>query len=196
MGIFDDVNNWQKTEGAALFASILNLPDPVILDYGCGAGTYSFAAAYAFDQKCKVYAVDINKQCLDYIDDKAKKEKISCIITAEGREDCRHEFDDDTFDLVLYADMFHGEGKPYDGLHRFVMLEEAKRKRRNFTSPRFIRDETEDSRSAAAHRRTCRAGLPKKLERPAYLRVEGDSRALKVVDHRGRYPHKVSAFEG
>ena len=71
MSIFDDVNNWQKTEGAELFSSIISVPDPVILDYGCGAGTYSFAAAYAFDQKCKVYAVDINKQCLDYIDEKA-----------------------------------------------------------------------------------------------------------------------------
>ncbi|MBR3143186.1 MAG: class I SAM-dependent methyltransferase [Clostridiales bacterium] len=127
MRIFDDVNNWQKTEGAELFSAILNKPDPVILDYGCGAGTYSFAAAYAFDQKCKVYAVDINKQCLDYIDGKAKNDNISCIITAEGREDCRHEFDDNTFDLVLYADIFHGEGKPYEGLHRFVMVEEAKR---------------------------------------------------------------------
>lgn len=51
MSIFDDVNNWQKTEGAELFSSIISVPEPVILDYGCGAGTYSFAAAYAFDQK-------------------------------------------------------------------------------------------------------------------------------------------------
>ena len=62
MSIFEDVDNWQKTEGAELFSSILDVPDPVILDYGCGAGTYSFAAAYAFDQNCKIYAADINKQ--------------------------------------------------------------------------------------------------------------------------------------
>ena len=48
MSIFDDVNNWQRAEGAELFLSMLNVPEPVILDYGCGAGTYSFAAAYAF----------------------------------------------------------------------------------------------------------------------------------------------------
>ena len=87
MSVFDDVNNWQKTEGAELFSSIINVEEPVILDYGCGAGTYSFAAAYAFNQKCKVYAADINRQCLDYIDEKAKNEKINCIITAMGRED-------------------------------------------------------------------------------------------------------------
>lgn len=127
MSIFDDVNNWEKSEGAKIFSSILNVSEPVILDYGCGAGNYSFAAAYAFKQQCKVYAVDINKQCLDYISDKAKNKKISCINTVEGREDYRHDFDNDTFDLVIYADMFHGEEKNHGGLHRFVMLEEAKR---------------------------------------------------------------------
>ena len=127
MSIFDDVNNWEKTEGAEIFSSILNVSDPVILDYGCGAGNYSFAVAHAFKQKCKVYAVDINKQCLDYVNSKSKDEKINCIITAEGREDYRHDFDDNFFDLVIYADMFHGEEKTYNGLHRFVMLEEAKR---------------------------------------------------------------------
>ena len=127
MSIFDEVNNWEKTEGAKIFSSVVSSSDPVILDYGCGAGNYSFAAAYAFEQKCKVYAVDINKQCLDYVNGKAKDEKICCITTAEGREDYRHDFDNDFFDLVIYADMFHGEEKTYNGLHRFVMIEEAKR---------------------------------------------------------------------
>ena len=31
MSIFEDVDNWQKTEGAELFSSILDVPDPVIL---------------------------------------------------------------------------------------------------------------------------------------------------------------------
>ena len=127
MSIFDDVNKWEKEEGASIFSSILHVNDPVILDYGCGAGNYSFAAAYAFDQKCKVYAVDINKQCLDYISGKAKDEKIDCIIPVVGRDDYRQDFDNGFFDLVIYADMFHGEEKTYNGLHRFVMIEEAKR---------------------------------------------------------------------
>ena len=127
MSIFDDVSCWEKTEGAQILSSIVSVSDPVILDYGCGAGNYSFAAAYAFGQKCKVFAVDINRQCLDYVSGKAKDEKINCIETVEGREDYRHGFDDNTFDLVIYADMFHGEEKTYGGLHRFVMIEEAKR---------------------------------------------------------------------
>ena len=127
MSVFDDVNNWEKTDGANLFSSILNVNDPVILDYGCGSGNYSFAAAQAFGQKCKVYAVDINKQCLDYVSEKSKDEKIDCIIPVEGKEDYCHEFEDGFFDLTIYADMFHGEEKTYNGLHRFVMIEEAKR---------------------------------------------------------------------
>ena len=93
MDIFGEVNHWEKTEGASIFCSIINVPNPVILDYGCGAGNYSFAAAYTFDQKCKVYAVDINKQCLDYISGKAKDEKIDCIIPVVGRDDYRQDFD-------------------------------------------------------------------------------------------------------
>ena len=127
MSIFDDVNKWEKEEGANIFSSIVNVSDPVILDYGCGAGNYSFAAAHAFKQKCKVYAVDINKQCLDHVSARTKDEKIGCIIPVEGREGYRHDFDDAFFDLVIYADMFHGEEKIYNGLHRFVMIEEAKR---------------------------------------------------------------------
>ena len=127
MSIFDEANKWEKEEGAKIFSSILNVNNPVILDYGCGAGNYSFAAAYAFEQICNVYAVDINKQCLDYINGKVKDEKIGCISTVIGREDYRHDFDNDFFDLVIYADMFHGEEKIYNGLHRFVMIEEAKR---------------------------------------------------------------------
>ena len=127
MSIYDEVSSWEKTEGADIFSSILSVSDPVILDYGCGCGNYSLAAAHAFGQKCKVYAVDTNKQCLDYVNSRAEDEKISCITTVEGREDYRHEFKDNFFDLVIYSDIFHGEEKLYGGLHRFVMLEEVKR---------------------------------------------------------------------
>ena len=127
MSIFDDVNDWEKSKGAGIISSLIDVSKPVILDYGCGAGNYSFASAYAFDQQCTVYAVDISKRWLDYIADKVKDENITCINTVEGREDYRHDFDNDTFDLVIYADMFHGEEKNYGGLHRFVMLDEAKR---------------------------------------------------------------------
>ena len=56
MSIFDDVSNWEMKEGAELISSMISVSDPVILDYGCGAGNYSFAAAYAFGKKCKISA--------------------------------------------------------------------------------------------------------------------------------------------
>ena len=101
MSIFDDVNNWEKKEGAELISSMISVSDPVILDYGCGAGNYSFAAAYAFGNICKISAVDINKQCLDYVNEKASNEKLDCITTVMGREDYKHDFEDNTFDLVI-----------------------------------------------------------------------------------------------
>ena len=117
MSIFDDVNKWEKEEGANIFSSILNVNDPVILDYGCGAGNYSFVASFAFEQKCKVYAVDINKQCLDYVNGKAKDEEINCITTTVGREDYRHDFDDDFFDLFFFFEL----GKFQNILNGFLL---------------------------------------------------------------------------
>jgi len=127
MSIFDEIRNWEKTEGKELISQLTDSPDPVILDYGCGAGDHSIAAAYAFDQKCRIYAVDIKKQMLDQLNAKAEERNIRCITTAIGREDFRHDFDDETFDLVIYSDIFHGEEKIYGGLHRFTMTEEAQR---------------------------------------------------------------------
>ena len=127
MSIFDEIRNWEKTEGKELISQLIDTHDPFILDYGCGAGDYSIAAAYAFDQKCSIFAVDIKKQILDQVNAKAEERNISCITTVIGREDFRHDFDDETFDLVIYSDIFHGEEKVYGGLHRFTMIEEAKR---------------------------------------------------------------------
>lgn len=127
MSLYDDIEVWEKTEGRELFAQLLDVPGPVILDYGCGAGNYSFAAAYAFEQRCRIYAVDIKQQVLDQVSARAEEKGIKCVNAVMGREDFRHDFADETFDLVIYSDLFHGEEKIYGGLHRFVMLEEAKR---------------------------------------------------------------------
>ena len=41
MSIFDEADKWEKTEGKRLFSSIIDIENPTILDYGCGAGNYS-----------------------------------------------------------------------------------------------------------------------------------------------------------
>ena len=127
MNIFDEIDIWERTEGKKLFMKLLNLSEPVILDYGCGAGNYTFSAAHAFSPNCLIYAVDINQQLLDFIAEKAQNENLDSIKALRGREDYRQDFENNMFDLVLYSDMFHGEEKQYGGLHRFVMIEEAKR---------------------------------------------------------------------
>ena len=108
MSIFDEIDAWERSLGRNLFEALLNTPNPVILDYGCGAGNYTFAAAYTFDPDCLVYAVDVNQQALDFIAEKARKEDLPSVKTAKGRDDYRQDFEDDTFDLVFYSDMFHG----------------------------------------------------------------------------------------
>ena len=36
MSIFDEVNKWEKEEGTDIFSAILDVSDPVILDYVSG----------------------------------------------------------------------------------------------------------------------------------------------------------------
>ncbi|WP_052339404.1 class I SAM-dependent methyltransferase [Gorillibacterium massiliense] len=122
MNTQEKIKQWEQDAAPALFQG-LGLPeDAKILDYGCGFGHYTFAAARALGGKGEVYAVDINKWCLTHISRKAKDEGLTNIIMQTGNRDYSLKFDDGFFDMILYYDLFHGSGQ-----HRFILLEEAAR---------------------------------------------------------------------
>ena len=57
------------------------LPDSRILDFGCGPGSYSIAAAELLRGKGHVFALDKNKNALSIIQNSAKKKRLSNITT-------------------------------------------------------------------------------------------------------------------
>ncbi|HEY40620.1 MAG TPA: methyltransferase domain-containing protein [Dehalococcoidia bacterium] len=80
----------------------------MVLDYGCGPGTFTLAAAGIVGKDGKVYALDVRPRALERIREKAGSEKIENIETilmdttgfATG-------LSDETIDVILLYDVFH-----------------------------------------------------------------------------------------
>jgi len=90
-----------------------------ILDYGCGSGTYSIAAAQLVGKSGKVYSLDIHPLGIKRVQDIASDKGITNIETICS--DCATGLEDGSTDVVLLYDTFHNLTDP-DGvlkeLHR------------------------------------------------------------------------------
>ncbi len=76
-----------------------------ILDYGCGPGSYSIAAAQLVGNSGKVYALDIHPLGIERVQDIASKKGIRNIETICS--DCATGLEDGNIDVVLLYDTFH-----------------------------------------------------------------------------------------
>jgi len=94
-----------------------------ILDYGCGPGSHSIAAARLVGKSGKVYALDIHPLSIERVQDIALKKGIKNIKTICS--DCATGLEDGSIDVVLLYDTFHNVTDP-DGvlkeLHRILKL--------------------------------------------------------------------------
>lgn len=76
-----------------------------ILDFGCGTGSYSFAALQSVGEKGKVYALDILPLALQRIKKKIEKKNILNMKTICSY--CSTGLKDDSIDIILLFDTFH-----------------------------------------------------------------------------------------
>jgi ubiquinone/menaquinone biosynthesis C-methylase UbiE len=81
-------------------------PDLVIADIGAGSGYYSFRLAEKVGPKGKVLAVDIQKEMLDIMRKRMKKEKIANIEPILGTE-TDPKLPAGSVDLILLVDVYH-----------------------------------------------------------------------------------------
>ena len=92
-----------------------------ILDYGCGPGSYSIAAAQLVGNSGKVYALDIHPLGIERVQYIASDKGITNIETICS--DCSTGLEDGSIDVVLLYDTFHNVTDP-DGvlkeLHRIL----------------------------------------------------------------------------
>jgi ubiquinone/menaquinone biosynthesis C-methylase UbiE len=79
--------------------------DDVVLDYGCGSGSYTFAASETVGKNGRVYAADINPAAIKTVENKARKKGFSNIVTI--LTDCKTTIESGIIDKVLCFDVFH-----------------------------------------------------------------------------------------
>lgn len=106
-------------KGMSLFINIRNLFSPpketlkeatikpgyTVLDYGCGPGGHSVAAAKLSGKSGKVYALDIHPLAIESVQKKALRKRLKNIKTILSN--CATELPDSSVDVVLLYDTFH-----------------------------------------------------------------------------------------
>ena len=96
----------------------------IILDYGCGPGSYSAAAAGLVGPGGRVYAADMNKNAVAYVRKIMESRPNLSVI----RTDCRTGLPDNSVDAVFLFDVYHNLKEPekvLKELHR-VLKDEGK----------------------------------------------------------------------
>jgi len=86
-------------------------PGDIVCDMGCGNGFYTLKLAKLVGKRGKVIAVDIQREMLGLLDDRAKQEKVSNIDTVLGTV-VDPKLPKEAVDLVLLVDVYHEFSHP------------------------------------------------------------------------------------
>jgi len=81
--------------------------DQIVLDFGCGSGTYAIPAAKIVGKQGKVYALDKDKEALDELMQKAESTGLRNIERMETSGKLEIELLDESVDVILLFDVFH-----------------------------------------------------------------------------------------
>jgi len=102
------VRQWLTENAREILIKIGVGEKQTVLDYGCGPGTFSMAAARIVGEGGKVYALDVRPRALERIKEKVSSEEIENVETILLDTS---EFDtglnDETIDVILLYDVFH-----------------------------------------------------------------------------------------
>jgi ubiquinone/menaquinone biosynthesis C-methylase UbiE len=96
-------------------------PDNIVVDFGCGTGSYSVVAGQIVGPGGKVYAVDINPLAIETTKKAAQKKGLKNIETINS--DCITGLKEESVDVALLYDTLHGLSEPQavlQELHRIL----------------------------------------------------------------------------
>jgi ubiquinone/menaquinone biosynthesis C-methylase UbiE len=79
--------------------------EQTVLDFGCGAGSYTIPAAVMVGEKGRVYALDTHPLAIESVTKRAKKEGLSNIKTILSDRDTG--LADESVDVILLYDTIH-----------------------------------------------------------------------------------------
>ena len=92
----------------------------IVLDYGCGPGSYSLAAAEVVGDSGKIFAADIHPLALKKIKKKASKRGFKNIYTI--LTDCDTSLEEDSVDVVICFDTLHALGNITSNIKEFYRV--------------------------------------------------------------------------
>jgi ubiquinone/menaquinone biosynthesis C-methylase UbiE len=85
----------------------------VVADIGAGSGYHTFRMARMVGPRGKVYAVDIQKEMLDMIRDRMKRQKVGNVEPIQGTE-IDPKLPAGAVDMILLVDVYHEFSRPYE----------------------------------------------------------------------------------
>jgi ubiquinone/menaquinone biosynthesis C-methylase UbiE len=78
-----------------------------VLDFGCGSGRYTIAAAKIVGEQGRVHALDKDKEALDELARRAKSAGLKNIRRMETSGELQVDLADESVDVILLFDVFH-----------------------------------------------------------------------------------------
>ncbi len=103
----------KEEEPAKLLKALALKPGMTVADIGAGTGYHSFRMAPAVGPKGKVIAVDIQPQMLALVEARAKRDKVTNVVTRKSTE-ADPKLEPGTVDLILLVDVYHEFAFPYE----------------------------------------------------------------------------------
>jgi len=103
----------------------------VVLDFGCGSGTYTVSAARIVGDKGRVFALDKDSEILNELMQKSRSAGLANVETIDTHGELRIDLADGSVDVVLFFDVLHSyyfprpedRRKLLDEVHRICKAE-------------------------------------------------------------------------
>ncbi len=102
-----DAEKWFKEDGEKVLKDVVIKRGDIVLDFGCGEGTYSLPAAKIAGKEGKVFALDKSISKLDELTRRAQSAGLENIKTVKTSGRLKVPFPDGHFDVVLLYDILH-----------------------------------------------------------------------------------------
>ncbi len=103
----------QEENPAKLMAALKLKPGMAVADIGAGSGYYTFRLAKAVGKTGRVYAVDIQQEMLDLINERQRKLGLRNVVTVMGAID-DPKLKPNSIDLIILVDVYHEFDHPYE----------------------------------------------------------------------------------
>jgi len=101
------INTWLNYKGKVFFKDIGMRKNQFILDFGCGRGNYTIPAALTVGKSGRIYAIDKNRDKLDYLRQRIEKYRLHNIEVLLVKERDKLPFPNELLDIVLLYDVIH-----------------------------------------------------------------------------------------